>query len=179
MKWLHAAIALLFAGFTDAASASMARPPLDAFLAFANPRRCEQAPAHSKFLAAMVIGKGNFRLRPGQIRVPAKLRSAFGDIEMKRTKDWTKVRVPVRGTLFGLPLVEIEQDFPAGGDPPDVSYSFAAPTTVVERAAKRHGFLARAGHLVPLGAEGVYDISVYLASDPDHAGHSILTCGIG
>src|SRR6185503_18365335 len=63
MKWLHAAIALLFAGFTDAASASMARPPLDAFLAFANPRRCEQAPAHSKFLAAMVIGKGNFRLR--------------------------------------------------------------------------------------------------------------------
>lgn len=152
-------------------------PRLDELLAFADPRLCEPAPAHERFLAGMVAGDANTGFEAGRLLVPTDLKRAFGRIAVRRHDGWWTVGVPVRGTLFGLPLKEVVHALPEGGDPGDVSYIFVAPATLLEQVLRARGFPAKVGEDVQLGPPDGYKHYMTVRPDPDDKARSILSCG--
>ena len=173
-----ATLAAVLGGCVHAPSTS-SPVALDGLLAFADASRCEPAAAHEQLLGAMVAGDANDGFRPGRVTASAELLPAFGPVRVRPHDGYTTVRVPVHGTLFGLPLVEIVQSFPEGGDPGDVGYRFGAPADVVQRAVNRIGMPARSGQSVTVGPPDGYEHYIELRPDPKRASHALLTCGYG
>ncbi|MDQ3144278.1 MAG: hypothetical protein M3Q57_05295 [Pseudomonadota bacterium] len=150
---------------------------LDPLLAFSDPSRCEQSPVHARLLDEMVVGDANEGFRPGRIAAPQPFAQALGPIFIEKHDNFTVVGTPVRGTLFGLPLVRIEQAFPDGGDPGDISYTFETAVIALERELIARGFPAKAGQTVSMGPPDGYDHVIQLMSDPSYRGRAMFTCG--
>jgi len=150
---------------------------LDELLAFADPSRCEPGPAHRKLLDAMVAGDSEAGLRPGQIEAAMPYSRAFGRVSVKRFEHYTVAAVPVRGNLFGLPIVAVEQSLPDGGDPGDTSYRFRAAPEFVEGVLAARGFPVKLGRNVAIGPPDGYEHFIELIADRVHAGHTLLSCG--
>ena len=107
--------------------------------------------------------------------VPETLRDRFGPITVTRGQGMVEVRTRVRGSLWGLPLTTIIHDIPEGGDPGGLTFAFAAPVDAVERAARAHGLVARAGRDVAMGPPDALMHSIGL--HPDEEGGAALSCG--
>ena len=150
---------------------------LDDVLAFADPARCEPGPAQTKLLAAMVGGDANDGFRAGRLDVPRPHSQAFGAISLERRDHYTVIALPLRGTLFGLPITSIEQSLPEGGDPGEVHYRFASAPETVERVFVSRGFPVKLGSAVQLGPPEVYEHVIELVPDPVRPGHALVTCG--
>ena len=114
-------------------------------------------------------------IEPGE--APAGLQDRLGPIVRIKHDEWWTIRTSVRGTLWGLPLSAIEQDFPIGGDAGGITFEFAAPLHAVERAARARGFLARAGRSVPMGVPDGLMYSIDLYPDQSDRRRSALSCG--
>ena len=171
---------ILTAALILAAGARPAQPPeaaLDLFLGFTDPKLCKESAAHARFLQSLIEGDANDGFRAGNPVVPNRLKPAFGVVEVKRHDGWWTIGIPVRGSLFGLPLVRIEHALPEGGDPGDVTYSFRAPVDRVERVLRARGFPARANAAVRLGPPDGYDFRMSLHPDPEDAKQSLFGCG--
>ena len=150
---------------------------LDPLLAFSDPSRCEQSLAHTRLLNEMVAGDAEEGFRPGRIVVAQPFGQAFGPIFVDRVGDFTVVGTPVSGTLFGLSLVSIEQAFPDGGDPGDVTYTFETTVTNLEGQLVARGFPAKAGQTVSMGPPDVYDHVIQVLPDPSNRGRAMFLCG--
>jgi hypothetical protein len=153
-------------------------PPtdLDAFLSFTNPTICEAAPAHDRFIRAMVGGDANAGFRPGRLVVPDRLRSAFGSIRVEQHDGYWTIGLPVSGTMFGLPLRRIVQWSPEGGDPGGVAYHFNVPAEELAGALRARGFPAKVGEAVQLGPPDGYEYTLEVRPDPDQQGGALFSC---
>ena len=150
---------------------------LDELLAFADPARCEAGPAQSKLLGAMVAGDDSVGFRVGRVEAPESYSKAFGPVYLQTHEHYTVIGVPVRGSLFGLPLAAIERSLPKGGDPGQTDYRFKAAPEVVERVLAARGFPVKLGRTVAVGPPEVYDHFIELIADRAHSGHVLLSCG--
>ena len=150
---------------------------LDESLAFAAPARCEPGPVLAKLLAAMVAGDANAGFRAGRVEVPPAHAGAFGPIYLQQHDGYTVIGVPVRGSLFGLPLVAIEQSLPEGGDSGQTHYRFKSDPKEAERVLAARGFPVKLGESVPIGPPDGQVHFIELLADPHHRGHALLTCG--
>ena len=128
-------------------------------------------------LGAMVAGDANEGFRAGTVEVPASHASAFGPVYIQRHDGHTVIGVPVRGSLFGLPLVAIEQSLPEGGDPGETHYRFLAAPEAVARALGARGFPVKLGQSVTIGPPDGYEHFIELTADPSLTGHTLLSCG--
>lgn len=159
--------------------APKASAALDAVLAFSDPAMCQFTEDTSRLLAGFVRNDPDTLsdrwIRPGT--VPAHLREQLGPITRIKHDGWWTIRTQTRGKLWGLPLAAIEQDFPIGGDPGGITFEFLAPVEIVERAARRRGFPARAAQSVQMGEPDVYAYEMDLFSAPQDDRRSLLTCG--
>jgi hypothetical protein len=150
---------------------------LDELLSFANPALCEPSTGQLNVIDAMVAGDAETGFRPGRVRAAPPYSPAFGRVSVTRFEHYTVATVPVRGTLFGLPVVAIEQSLPHGGDPGDTSYRFNAAPELVERVLSARGFPVKLGRTVPVGAPDGYQHFIELIADPTYSGHALLSCG--
>lgn len=150
---------------------------LDSLLAFSDPKLCEPTAAHFRFLRSMIGGDANVGFRAGKLVAPARLRAAFDRIKVKRHDGWWTIGVPVRGSLFGLPLAEIVHSLPEGGDAGDETYVFDVPVQRVESVLRARGFPAKSGEDVQLGPPDGMAHLMSLRSDPDDARRTVFTCG--
>jgi len=150
---------------------------LETFLIFSNPALCQPAPGHERLLSGMIAGDANVGFRRGRLLVPARLREAFGPIQVRKHDGWWTIGAAVTGQIYKLPLKRIVHALPEGGDAGDVSYVFAAPIVHVERLLRAHGFPAEIGKDVPLGPQDGAGFVMSLLPDPENKDHTILTCG--
>ena len=175
MTRLAAAAALLCGCVHQPAAPAIA---FDEPFTFADPARCEPGPALGKLLAAMVAGDANAGFRAGRVAAPASHAGAFGPVYLQRHGGFTVVGVPVHGgSLFGLPLVAVEQSLPEGGDPGQTHYRFRAAPEAAERALVARGFPVKLGQTVPIGPPDGYEHFIELLADPHHPGQALLSCG--
>lgn len=161
-------------------------PELDTLITLTDPAMCEFTAETRQLIAGFFVqdpkslqdpitsqDKGDW-IRSGV--VPEHLRDRFGPITRTIHDEWWIVRTEARGSLWGLPLRAIEQDFPVGGDPGALTFVFDAPIAEVERAVRARGMVARAGQAVPMGEPNGYDYAIILESASEDAHHSRLTC---
>lgn len=158
-------------------SAQTAGIALDELLAFSDPRLCQPSEAHARMLAGMVAGNANEGFRAGRIDASKSHSAAFGKIFVRRFQHYSVVGVPLSGTLFGLPILSIEQALPEGGDPGDVTYRFQAKVESTQRALRARGFPAEAGRAVQMGPPEGYEHVIELLADPKRSDQTLLNCG--
>lgn len=175
-----AALPLLMAGCATQPAPRPQGQALDALLAFADPAICRQTDATARLIEGFVRNDplamdSDSWIEPGA--VPAELRDRFGPITRIKHDEWWTIRTPVRGTLWGLPLTAIEQDFPVGGDAGGTTFEFHASARMVERAARARGLMARAGRSVPMGVPDGLAWEIGLHPDDDDPRRSRLSCG--
>ena|GEM_PF-5607834 len=147
-------------------------------IAFADPAMCRFTDDTAKLIAGFVRNDPD-TLSDNWIRsgaVPAHLRDRLGPIERIKHDGWWVIRTEARGTLWGLPLLAIEQDFPEGGDPGGFTFEFAAPVAEVERITRARGFVARAGEEVAMGEPDALMYAVGLHPTADGRG-AYFGCG--
>lgn len=150
---------------------------MEPLLGFADPARCDPAPAHAGMLAGMITGNADVGFRAGRIVVPARYARLFGPVYRQPHDNYTVIGASVRGSLFGLPLAAIEQSLPEGGDPGETHWRFNASPEMVERVLAARRFPVELGRAVPIGPPEGYEHFIELIADPLHPGHTLLTCG--
>jgi len=171
------AVMALLGGCAHRPGATPRAIALDELLAFAEPSRCEAAPVHTNLLGAMIAGDANVGFRPGRVVAPSPQSSAFGNVYLHPYDAHTVIGVPVRGTVFGLALVAIEQSLPEGGDPGETHYRFKAEPAFVERVLAGRGFPVKLGQTVVIGPPDGYEQFIALTVDQVYPGHTLLSCG--
>lgn len=153
---------------------------LDSLVSFANPAMCYLSETTDALFASFYANDPAFMHEDGWFvagSVPESLRDRLGPVSLITHDSWWTVRTEARGTLWGLRLVAIEQDFPIGGDPGAFAFVFDAPLTAVEAASRARGFVARAGQTVPMGEPDGYDYTITLELDATDNRFSRLSCG--
>ncbi len=160
------------------------RPPetsqplvLDELLAFADPASCAPGASYAILLGEMVAGDANVGFRPGKVAAPVRYAAAFGRVNLQSHEGYTVIGASVRGTLYGLPIVAVEQSLPDGGDPGETHIRFRAAPDAVERVLAERGFRAKLGQSVAIGPPDGYEHFIELIVDPVHPGHTLLSCG--
>jgi hypothetical protein len=176
---LATCLALLVNGCATAGTTAPG-PSLDDVIAFSDPAMCAFTEDTAKLIGDMVRGDPHAMdtdrwIEPGA--VPANLQDRLGPILRIKHDEWWVIRTPARGTLWGLPLTAIEQDFPVGGDAGGITFEFAASPRTVERAARARGLLARAGKAVPMGVPDGMAYEITLQRAPGNVRRSHLSCG--
>lgn len=170
--------ALIALGASPAAGRPAAPlPALDSLIQFEDPANCRPAPATAELIGMLVHSNldtlSENWITPGT--VPEALRDRFGPITVQRADGMVHVHTAVRGALWGLPLTGITHEIPEGGDPGGVTFTFAAPVAVVERAARARGLVARAGQDVAMGPPDALVHTIGLHAD--EYGGAALSCG--
>ena len=177
-RWSLLFVALAAVAGCAAAAPQKGREPvkLDALLAFDNPALCRESKTLARLMGAMMRGDANIGFRPGKIVVPSYFRPAFGKISVRREDGFWVVRVPVRGVWLGMPVLEMAQALPEGGDPSDVYFTLGVPVSEAETKLKAAGFPVVAGSAVSLGEPDGYDHQMSLYADPKTPGQSLFGC---
>lgn len=169
---------LLLAGCATS-SPPIAGPSLDSLIAFSDPAMCRLTEETGKLIVGLVRNDPNAMdsdswIEPGE--VPPHLEDRLGPIIRVKHDEWWVIRTETRGTLWGLPLTAIEEDFPVGGDAGGITLEFAAPPSAVERAARARGFVARAGEAIPMGVPDGMAHEIFLRRAPGNRSRSHLSC---
>lgn len=191
MPWPVGRVIAAVAIATAPAAGVSARPDapshqLDQLIEFGDPSLCQFTDATHRLLSGFTRHDPRGRLDPVTAQeegtwvtpgyVPDHLRDRFGPITRVIEDNWWIIRTEVRGTLWGLTLTAIEEDFP-GLDGGGFTFVFDAPLAAVEAAARARGLTARAGQTVPLGEPDGYAHDIVLEASEDDPRLSRLYCG--
>ena len=170
--------AVLLVSCSGPAAIRVPATELDSLIAFSNPAMCEMTPETAALVAGMFRNNldtlSDSWIQPGA--VPAHLREQLGPITRHKYDGWWTIRTAVRGKLWELPLIAIEQAFPEGGDPGWITFEFQAPVETVERAACERGFIAEAGKAVQMGPPDLMSYEIDLYPAPRDRSRSLLSC---
>lgn len=176
---LSVAACLGLTGCTESLIKRESRSLLDTVISFSDPKLCTLSQDTEILFRSFVENNSDVFhkewIKPGKI--PRHLRHLFGPIRLIKNDGAYIIRTSTSGTLWGLPLKSIDQYFPVGGDPGGFTFSFIAPTPMVERVLKEMGFPAKAGASISMGTPNVYDHTLTLV--PDHIETAIthFDCG--
>jgi hypothetical protein len=158
---------------------------LDSLIGFVPNKVCETTPGFARLLRSFyrlehdrMMQDEDMRFTIAKPAVAEAFRAAFGPVKISRTKVWTTVSVAVHGQWAGLPMTQIRQDFPDGGDPPNLTIFFDGTTKQLRAALAGEG--VRLGPRDELVVDDdIYSTTMRIRSDPRKITGVLLECETG